>query len=179
MEQFLKKEDFIFKKFQNAECIGDLNDTITYIENWLQQNMDGKIIVGTDSQKYNRSLSYVTVISLFYPSINNINKDGIKSVSYCKGAHLIYFKQKIKMRKISLWERLWHEVELTRIISQEIFNKINKKIEVHLDLNPDAEYKSNQLYQSAVGYLLSFGFDVYAKPDGCVASYAADVLVKK
>lgn len=77
-----------------------------------------------------------------------------------------------------MWTRLWHEVELTRLIAEEVSKTTNKIVEVHLDLNPDVEYASNKLFNAAVGYLKSLQFDVYAKPDSFVATAAADSLTK-
>lgn len=177
MEQFLNKDEFIFRKYQNSELIGDMPETIKYLKSWFKENPDGKIAIGTDSQRFKNTLVYVTVVSLFYPTVIDI-KNGIPEILYCKGAHLIYFKQRLKLKKIDLWTRLWHEVELTRIVSEEISKSISNNIEVHLDLNPDAEYASNKLFQAAVGYLRSFNFNVITKPDGWVASCAADSLTR-
>ena len=159
-EKLKNIEEMKFKNFQTSEEVGELRE---YITQWFIKNPDGKIAIGTDSQRKKKYLIYVTVIALFYP--------------YNKGAHLIYFRTRFKVRKIDLWSRLWEEVELTRLIGEHIKPIIgNRELEVHVDLNPDANYESNKLLNAAVGYLKAFDFVVIAKPDGCIASTAADWL---
>lgn len=159
LEKLTNIEELNFKIFQDSKNIPYITE---YIRDWFQKNPDGRIAVGTDSQRRKKYLVYVSVISLFYPGN--------------KGAHLIYCRNRFKLRKIDLWTRLWQEVEATRAIAEYIRNAINKPIEVHIDLNPDAEYQSNKVFAAAVGYLKSFEFEVIAKPGSCVASHAADLL---
>ena len=177
MEQYLNKETFIFKKFQDSTKIGNINELRNYLIKWFEQYPDARVVVGTDSQRYKKALIYVTVIALCYPTVID-TKNNISEIVYCKGAHLLFCKQRIKMRCIDMWTRLWHEVELTRLIAEEVSKTTNKIVEVHLDLNPDVEYASNKLFNAAVGYLKSLQFDVYAKPDSFVATAAADSLTK-
>jgi len=159
LEKLTNIEELKFRKFQDSNEIEDL---MGYIKFWFQKNPGGKIAIGTDSQRRKKHLVYVTVIAMFYEGN--------------KGAHLIYTRNRFKLRKTDLWTRLWQEVEATRTVAEYVKEGIDKPIEVHIDLNPDAEYASNKVFGAAIGYLKSFEFEVFAKPDGSIATYAADLL---
>lgn len=158
-----------------------IGDTYTYLKDWLKKYPYAKIAVGTDSQKFKKRLTYVTIIAIFYPTIikGGISKNEIE-IEYKSGAHLLYRKSKVRAKGNDLWTRLWKEVEDTREVAEYIKNNfyLYNAVEAHLDINADEHYQSNKLFQSAVGYLKSFEFIVKTKPDGWVASCAADALTR-
>jgi len=156
-----------------------IEDLKLYIESWLNQNPEGKIVVGTDSQKFKRKMCYATIIAMYYPSLvtKNIKSDIV--VEYRSGAHLIYTRERIKTKKDYLFDRLWKEVEDTREVAEFVANEIKNlkhTVECHLDINPKVEYESNKVFQAAVGYLKSYNFIVVVKPDSWIASCAADIF---
>lgn len=168
-------ENYIFKKVSNTEKIEDIK---TYLKEFLKVNSKAKIAVGSDSLRHRGRTVYATIIALFYPSVG---ENGV--IEFHKGAHLIYVK-KIITGKMDLWTRLWNEVEMTRevaeFIDQEVLEntKWEKEVEIHLDINPDVQWESNKLFASAVGLFEGMGYPVMVKPDGWVASCAADNLVR-
>lgn len=155
-----------FKKYSN-EIIPELN---SYINNWVEKYPDSKIILGTDSIERKNETVYATAIALFYP--RDIEND------MGKGAHVIFSKEKFKKR-FDFWTRLWKEIEYSRELASYITDNTNcKDLTIHIDINSDEDYKSNKLFQAAVGYLTSYGFKVEPKPYSWVASTVADYLVR-
>lgn len=156
-----------FKKFSTRKEIEE--NLIDYVRNFLSANPNSKISIGTDS-KYKSKLDkaiYATVLVFSYPGI-----DGV----FNKGSHLIYSIERVD-KKLSLFERLWFEVDRSRIIADLLKEKLGIKIEIHVDLNPNKKYKSNVAYSSAIGMLTGLGYLVHAKPDAPAATCAADLLV--
>lgn len=156
-----------FKNFHTNEKI---EDYLGHIKEFVEKYPTAKIAVGSDSKyrKGSKRATFVTVIAMFYPGTNGFNK----------GAHLIY-SMKRERRDISLFERLWEEVEISKIIAEEIQDSIQFPVEIHIDVNPKKDFKSNVAYQPAIGMLNSLGFDVYAKPHAPAATCAADLIVNK
>lgn len=65
----------------------------------------------------------------------------------------------------------------------EAFNAIeevigNRKVEVHLDVNPDPKYASNAVTAQALGWVRSLGIVARIKPDSFAATTAADHCVR-
>jgi predicted RNase H-related nuclease YkuK (DUF458 family) len=53
-------------------------------------------------------------------------------------------------------------------------------MEIHLDLNPSPNHKSNIAVKEAIGWVRgSFGFDPMIKPESFAATHAADHAVRK
>jgi hypothetical protein len=157
-----------WKKWSEEEIV----DVVQYINDWLKDNPFGKIAIGTDSIEHKRNTIYATAIAMFY---GTKEKSGIR---YDKGAHIIFTKEKFA-KKYDLWSKLWKEIENSREIGEMIREKTNcKDVEIHIDISPDEEWKSNKLLQAAMGYLKSYDFTVFAKPDSWVASCAADNLIR-
>lgn len=157
-----------FRLFRTSDIIEE--DYLKYIENFLEKNPGCKVAVGTDSKcrTSKRRIVYATCIAIFYPGV-----DG-----YDKGAHVIYSKEKL-VGKMPLFERLWEEVDRSRIIASEIEDELQVPVEIHVDINPDKDFKSNVAYQPAIGMLQGMGYTVLAKPEAPAASCAADVLVNR
>lgn len=156
-----------FRQF-TGEPVVDLKD---YIKNWVSKNPYSKIYLGCDSQRIKHKTVYAIVICFY--------NEG-------KGAHVIYKKEHFHVA-IDFFTRLWGEVERMVQLSVWIQEELNwdaslsperKRIEIHLDLNPSAKFKSNQVYNAGLGYAKGCGFVVKAKPDGFAASCAADCLLK-
>ena len=179
----MKTKEIKFRKFSNFQEIENVHE---YINIFLQKNPKTKIAVGSDSLRHKKWTTYVTVIALFYPTYLGKDKNGEDIIIFHKGAHLLYFKKKIK-EKPDLWTRLWTEVDMT----QKVANKLEKiifhtnieksarrNVEIHLDINSNVDYKSNKLFNAAVGMFKGQGFVVKAKPDSWVASSAADIMCK-
>jgi predicted RNase H-related nuclease YkuK (DUF458 family) len=145
----------------------ELKDVGLYVKDYLRNNPEVKVFIGTDSRQYRNYTKYVTVIGLLKPR---------------KGVHIIFKRENIsKIRDI--FSRLWNEVEYSRDIADYIESVVNEKSEkkivtVHLDINFNKETKSSIVHDSAVGYLKGLGYNVETKPDSWAASKAADMLCK-
>jgi predicted RNase H-related nuclease YkuK (DUF458 family) len=149
----------LFRKLSNGEVVADY---IQYVKDYLKENPNTEIWVGTDSQNIGMFTKYALVI------VMHKNK---------KGGHVIYSKMKYDRIK-DRFARLWKEVELSANLANDLRNNnIDVKF-VDLDLNPDPQYKSNFVIRAAVGYLEGSGFKTRVKPLACTASYVADKLCK-
>lgn len=158
-----------FKKW-SGENIEDLR---SYIKQFIKQNNNVKIAIGTDSLKRKKGIKYAIVIALFYSSISG---------EYDKGAHVLYHTFGIN-KKLDLWTRLWNEIEASKEVAdfiQDILSEENAKnnIEIHIDINPDVQWESNKLLKAATGYLSSLGYNTIVKPFSWVAMSAADKLCR-
>jgi len=141
-----------------------IENVFEYVNNYIKKFPETKIIVGTDSKQYKHYTNFVTVIGLIKPR---------------KGVHIIYKLEKLRKIK-DIFSRLWNEIELSRLISDELENHINdsgkKIITIHIDINGNKKEKSNIVHDSAVGYLKGLGYVVESKPNGWAATKAADML---
>ena len=54
----------------------------------------------------------------------------------------------------------------------------NRKLEVHLDVNPDPKHASNAVTSEALGWVRSLGIQAKIKPDSFAATTAADHFVR-
>ena len=131
-----------------------------YIENYKKEYPDCKVIIGTDSIEKTKfgsyHISYVTCVCL-----NNGMRGGYHIISKRD-----FWNGK---KKKSLFERLWHEVELTAECA---------KLVDSIGISPEVHLESNIVYQAAKGYITSLGFTVKCKPDSPVATHAADHAVR-
>jgi predicted RNase H-related nuclease YkuK (DUF458 family) len=154
----------------NYEAVPDLK---TYILDQLDSDR-AKIVdkvqisVGTDSKFHPRkggwSVTYASILAFTFGN---------------KGTHLLMRRQVLRGDgKLSLFERLWQEVEITVGMALWIRENVGIDVDVHLDVNPKETEGSNIIYNAARGYAESYGFVVECKPDSPVAMCAADHLVR-
>lgn len=148
----------VFKRLADRKVV----DLVPYTLNFLAENSDHTIYVGTDSQNVGESTIYATVI-VFHNS--------------SKGGHVLY--SKVVLPKITdRWTRLWKEVEFSVQAAEQLKGEgIPKVGYIDLDLNPDPKYKSNQVLRSAIGYVESMGYKARVKPNAIMASCVADNLI--
>lgn len=152
--------DIQFKKF-NSEI---LTNVLEYVQNYIKEmnvpNME--IIVGTDSQNRGQNTIYSTVIALYNPG---------------HGAHCIYRKWKEKKEHVRS-VRLLHEVEVSLNIAEKLREAGVKINYVDIDINPNPKFKSNEVYQTAKGWVESMGYEVRYKTLCPLVTSAADWIVK-
>lgn len=153
-----------FRKFDGAY----IDDVSEYVVSYLNANPLAELMIGCDSKQGKETTTYALAIGFYTPG---------------NGAHVIYQRETVP-RIRDLFTRLWGEVERSKDVAEELTKTIFKdckrsvKISVHLDVNKDAKYKSNSVYQASLGYIKGFGYDVQAKPTAYLASYTADLLCK-
>jgi len=141
-----------------------------YIKDYLgaQDKLDiMEIMVGTDGLEYGvgkttRMVKLLTVICF--------RKIG-------KGAHVIKRSDNhVYNREIKTAEKLNMEVNKTFELVTYL-NSINVNPIVHLDLNPNPEHESFNVYTTVKGWFESMGCEVQYKPDSPASSFAADYFL--
>lgn len=147
---------------------GDREHLIEYTKKIFQKNaLDPslRLYVGCDSQNKRYGTYYVTVVVYRYGH---------------RGAHYIYFKEKVVPKIKDRWQRLWGEVERSVQVGQWLEANGYKVFCVDLDLNKKDIARSSDMVKAARGYVVGLGFNSTVKPeDGQIASRAADHLVKQ
>ena len=149
-----------FKKFS-----GDNVDYIEYVKNYLEEHKDTPIdiLIGTDSQNKNNSTIYSTVIVLYTPG---------------HGGHCIFKRWKTKKEKVKNIRLLKEVEESINIANELVSHNIQKPKYIDLDINPNPKYKSNEVYQTAKGWVESLGYEVRFKTIAPLVTTAADWLVR-
>jgi len=129
-----------------------------------ETSKETSIYIGSDSKQYRDSTIFVTAVVIHIDS--------------CRGAKIFYSLK--KERKInSLRERLMKEVDLSVYTALNLLDCIDgRKLEIHLDLNPNENHKSNIAVRDAIGYVLSQGLKPVLKPNSIAAFSVADYLLK-
>jgi len=173
--------DFTTTKFKKNNG-QEINDLISYINDYCNKGEDMRVIVGCDSKQRNKVTIYSLVIVLY----DEFRHDG---------AHVVYIRFTTKKEKdlftrlmneavYSLNLGLWLDENLENVKKPEY--KLNdydksiamRKIELHVDVNPKPTHKSNIAYNAIMGMLCGSGFYVKSKPIAHAASCAADYLAK-
>jgi len=150
-----------FKKFSGEK----LQNVSEYVKNYCEEHKDLniEIIIGTDSQNKNSKTIYSTVIVLYNPG---------------HGGHCIFKRWKTPREKIRQ-VRLLKEVEESINIANELVeNGCKKPKYIDIDINPNPKYKSNEVFQTAKGWIESMGYEVRYKTLAALVTSAADWLVR-
>jgi predicted RNase H-related nuclease YkuK (DUF458 family) len=149
----------VFKSGTNHKPI----NLIDYIIQYLKDNPETKIYVGTDSQNRGPETIFATAIVLRYRS---------------RGCHVIYHKIKVPIVK-DIWSRLWREAEMSLETALFLTENSPLKIEsIDLDFNEDIKKASNKLISATKGWIHSAGYKVTTKPSLQVATRAADHIIR-
>ena len=120
-----------------------------------------KVCIGTDSQTYQDSIEFATVIVFLRE----------------KKGGFMYIQNAKESTKMSLKERMIAEVAKSVQIAYELCDLLDKykvELEVHADINTDPHFQSNTALKEAMGYILGMGFVFKAKPDAFASSSCAD-----
>jgi hypothetical protein len=59
----------------------------------------------------------------------------------------------------------------------DLFIEYDIEMEVHADINTNAQFKSNDALKDAMGYIMGMGFAFKAKPDAFASSCCADKVI--
>ena len=150
-----------FKKFTGEK----LENVAEYVKKYCDEhkNVDIEILIGTDSQNKARHTTYSTVIVLYTPS---------------HGGHCIFKRWKTPKETVRQ-VRLLKEVEESLNTANELVEAGCKKPKyIDIDINPNPQFKSYEVYQAGKGWVESSGYEVRCKTLGAMATCAADWLVK-
>lgn len=142
------------------------NKPVKNIKTALIDNIkDGDVVhVGTDSQRRDRVESFVTVICCLTPG---------------KGGRAFYTRinePKYNSLRQKLVQEAWNSVQTALEI--EPLLPPNCSIEIHLDANPDAKFKSSSYVKELVGMVVGQGFKYHVKPESWAASHVSEHIVK-
>ncbi|MBN09277.1 MAG: hypothetical protein CMC79_02755 [Flavobacteriaceae bacterium] len=121
-----------------------------------------QIHIGSDSQNVGKKTVYCTVIAYRYGN---------------RGVHYILNKKKQIIIE-DMWNRLWHEAELSIDVAEWLSKQINVNLQIDMDYNEDENFKSNKLISAAKGWANSLGYKVNVKPQTQIATKAADYNCK-
>jgi predicted RNase H-related nuclease YkuK (DUF458 family) len=139
-------------------------DIIEYITNYLIDNKDVEILIGSDSQCYNnRTTIYGVVVALYTKG---------------KGAHVICTKEIVPMEHNTptrLISEVWRSIEVAEHLRT---NGLPRAAAIDIDLNPDPKYKSNGVLRQAVGMVEGMGYTARYKHNGAMMTYGANHLVR-
>jgi uncharacterized protein len=124
-----------------------------------------KVCIGTDSQVKGRETEFATVIVF-------IRKG--------KGGFM-YIHNQTTLQKTTIKERMLIEAGKSIEVAYplcSIFNRYSVDMEVHVDINTNPNFKSNDALKEAMGYIMGMGFVFKAKPDAFASSSCANKVVQ-
>jgi hypothetical protein len=148
-----------FKRLHDKEDI----EVVSYLKDFLKENPNTDIYIGTDSQVHGRSTTYAVVIVL--------HRKG-------RGGHVLYYREVIP-KTFDLFTKIFKEVEMSLEVAEYLVaNGIKKAKKIDIDINPDKRYKSNIVLASAMGLLAGYGYEGRMKPYAWASSHVADKLCK-
>lgn len=123
-----------------------------------------KVCIGSDSQVKDKNIEFATVIVF---------------VRQGKGAFM-YINNETIQRKMALKERMLAEVSRSIEVAYELcqlFIAFNIDMEIHADINTNANFKSNTALKDAMGFIMGMGFVFKVKPNAFAGSKCADKMV--
>ena len=126
---------------------------------------DLKVCIGSDSQVKGKETEFATVIVF-------IRKG--------KGGFM-YIHNETTLQKMSIKERMLVEVAKSIEVAYplcNIFSRYSVDMEVHVDINTNPNFKSNDALKEAMGYIMGMGFVFKAKPDAFASSCCANKVVQ-
>jgi len=134
------------------------------IEAELAQHNKLKVYIGTDSQVKQNITEFATVIVFLRQK---------------SGGFMFMHNEKTK-QNFHLKERMLLEVSKSIEIAYELcdlFIEYDIEMEIHADINTNAQFKSNDALKDAMGYIMGMGFAFKAKPEAFASSCCADKVI--
>jgi predicted RNase H-related nuclease YkuK (DUF458 family) len=149
-----------------------------YLQNIFNEEIKNgynlKVAVGTDSQGYNSSYKFATVIVIMRQEFLSRNN------SIGRGAMIVaktFYNNKLKKNRTGVKERMLFEVSKSIEVAYGIsplLDLYDIPLEVHADINPDVRWESHKALSEAVGYILGMGYEFRVKPNAWASSSVAD-----
>ena len=93
----------------------------------------------------------------------------------------MYIHNETTKQKMSIKERMLVEVAKSIDVAYplcNIFSRYSVDMEVHVDINTNPSFKSNDALKEAMGYIMGMGFVFKAKPDAFASSSCANKVVQ-
>ena len=148
-----------FKKFTGEK----LTNISEYVKEYIRNNKDVEIIIGTDSQNKGRYTTYSTVIVLYTPG---------------HGGHCIFRRWKTEKERVRMTRLLKEVEESINLANQLVEEGCPKPKYIDVDVNPNPKFKSNEVYSAAKGWVEGMGYEVRFKTIAPLVTSVADWLVK-
>ena len=148
-----------FKKFTGEK----LENISEYIKEYMRNNKDIELIIGTDSQNKGRHTTYSTVVVLYTPG---------------HGGHCIFRRWKTDKERIRQVRLLKEVEESINLANELVANGCPKPKYIDIDVNPNPKFKSNEVYSAAKGWVEGSGYEVRFKTVAPLVTSAADWLVR-
>jgi predicted RNase H-related nuclease YkuK (DUF458 family) len=150
-------------KTLSGESVADVTQAVQE----LLASGDRVVHIGTDAQKIDQRIEFVTCIVLLEPG---------------KGGRVFYTRVPRSLRDVrslrqKLFTEAWMSVETAMQLNPHLPDEL--PIVVHLDVNPDQRWASSRHIHEVVGLVVGQGFEVLFKPEAWAASHAADHALKR
>ena len=155
----------LWRKFNGEPINLPIKDQVrSTIEAEIANNNKLKVYIGTDSQVKQNVTEFATVIVFLREK--------------CGGFMFIHNDKTTQQFHIK--ERMLQEVAKSIEIAYELcdlFIEYDVEMEVHADINTNAQFKSNDALKDAMGYIMGMGFAFKAKPEAFASSCCADKVI--
>jgi uncharacterized protein len=155
----------LWRKFNGEQIIEPIKEAVEKI--LIQESEAGnklKVCIGTDSQVKGTETEFATVIVFL--------REG-------RGGFMFIHNEK-SLVDYSIKERMLMEVAKSIDIAYQLcdlFTLYDIDMEVHADINTNAQFKSHEALKEAMGYILGMGFAFKAKPEAFASSSCANKMV--
>ena len=143
---------------------------VEYIKDYLSAHENVDILIGCDSQHFNRNKTVYGIVVVLY--------------TRGKGGHVLCYKdvdtsvKYMAAREIMatrLINEVWKSIEIADYLTS---NGLPKPEWIDIDLNPDPKYKSNTVLRQAIGLVEGMGYKPRWKKNGAMVTYAANYLAR-
>lgn len=155
----------LWRKFNGEKIILPIKEAVKQaIITESEKKTKLKVCIGTDSQVKANITEFATVI-VFLREHNG---------------GFMYIHNDKTTQKYHLKERMLMEVAKSIEIAYELcdlFIEYDIEMEIHADINTNAQFKSNDALKDAMGYIMGMGFAFKAKPDAFASSCCADKVI--
>ena len=134
------------------------------IEAEIANNNKLTVYIGTDCQVKQNITEFATVIVFLRE----------------KSGGFMFMHNDKTSQQFHIKERMLLEVSKSIEIAYELcdlFIEYDIEMEVHADINTNAQFKSNDALKDAMGYIMGMGFAFKAKPDAFASSCCADRVI--
>ena len=134
------------------------------IENEIVKQNKLKVYIGTDSQVKQTLTEFASVIVFLRQ----------------KSGGFMFIHNDKTTQNLHIKERMLLEVSKSIEIAYELcdlFIEYDIEMEIHADINTNAQFKSNDALKDAMGYIMGMGFAFKAKPDAFASSCCADKVI--
>jgi predicted RNase H-related nuclease YkuK (DUF458 family) len=155
----------LWRKFNGEPINLPIKDQVrSTIEAEIANNNKLKVYIGTDSQVKQNLTEFATVIVFLRE----------------KNGGFMFIHNDKTTQQFHIKERMLQEVAKSIEIAYELcdlFIEYDVEMEVHADINTNAQFKSNDALKDAMGYIMGMGFAFKAKPEAFASSCCADKVI--